>query len=315
MKGSRLAAEHTPRLRPLGMSDVLDELFAVYRRGFKTFVGTTALVQVPSTIVSLPFLTATSTFTDRLTEGSDPSAAFAVFEGIAAVSLGLTVIVAIVGQILLLAATCYVTSAIYLGETPSVGEAYRPAFKHFWGLFRLGVIVFVLFMGGLLLAVAPLAVPALICLSAIIMLLEFAALVYFSTRWSLAIPALVLEGLTSAVGALRRSQALVEGAWWRTFVTLVVMTLLVGIIQVIAAGLVEALTAGVQALALPGTINRPAWLGVLSALLQTVAGVLYGPLFYIGVTLLYYDRRIRAEAYDLSVMARELAEPRPLDGE
>jgi hypothetical protein len=46
-----------------------------------------------------------------------------------------------------------------------------------------------------------------------------------------------------------------------------------------------------------------------------VAGVLYGPLFYIGVTLLYYDRRIRAEAYDLSVMARELAEPRPLDGE
>jgi hypothetical protein len=38
---------------------------------------------------------------------------------------------------------------------------------------------------------------------------------------------------------------------------------------------------------------------------------LLAPLMYIGVTLLYYDRRVRAEAYDLTILARELGQQRP----
>ena len=309
-----MAAEEVPRLRPLSRTDVLDELFALYRRGFKTFAGIAAVVNVPLAILSLAFVPFMSTIPQLSAAGRDPTPQFWAALGTAAVAFLIFMPVAVVGSILEEAATCYATSAYYLGEKLTVREAYRLALAHFWPLLRLSLLLGLLLVGVPLLGFLPVIFPPLLCLS-----LPLAALFicYLGVRWSVAIPGMVLEQGRSAVGALQRSWLLTTDAWWRTFSTLLILWFLVGILQSIATGLVSALTAGAQFASATAQTTPPLWVPILNSLLSSLIGILFGPLIWIGVTLIYYDRRIRVEAYDLAIMARELgrrpeAEPPPL---
>jgi hypothetical protein len=305
-----MAADRVPSLRPLGVGDVLDELFAVYRRGFKTFVGITALVQVPLAVLALPIYAASSRFGQRMVDTEDLMAALEALGGATAALGALLALLSLVGTILMIAAASYATSAIYLGQQPSIGEAYRFALDRFWGLIGLGLVYFAIFVGLFLASVITAIVPPLLCIS---LPLVAAAGAYLAVAWSLATPALVLEERIGPLHALRRSQGLVRGAWLRTFATLFVLVFLITVIQFLASGLVEAGVAGVQLVVAPGQTVRPEWLAVVSGLLQSLAGVLYGPLTYIGLTLVYYDRRVRVEAFDLALLARQLAPPPPPD--
>ena len=310
-----MAADRTPTLRPLALGDVLDELFALYRRGFKTFIGIAALVHVPLALLTLPLLPAYTTIMQRIADNpSDASALLTTFSETALVLLGLLVVVivvaSVIGAILELAATCYATSALYLGHEPTVGGSYREALARFWPLLRLSLLVGTLFMGLIVLGMVPVVVPPLLCIS---LPAVIAALTFFGVLWSLATPALVLEGRSSALSAMERSGALVQAAWWRTGLTLFVLGTLLAILNSIASGLATAGTAVLQAVTAPGAVVQPTWLAVLNSLLNSAVNVLFAPFFWIGITLLYYDRRIRAEAYDLTVMARELTPHQPSD--
>ncbi len=50
----------------------------------------------------------------------------------------------------------------------------------------------------------------------------------------------------------------------------------------------------------------PAWLGSLSVVSAGLGGALSGPLLMIGFSLLYYDVRVRKEAFDLQMMMAAL---------
>lgn len=301
-----MAADRAPALRPLGVGDVLDELFAVYRRGFKTFLGISVLVDVPIAILYLPFVPAYVNFMEQMQQASggtgNPGAFVSGYVGwgLAVVPVVLLISVA---QLLWLAATCYATSAVYLGQPLTVGGAYRLALGRFWPLVRLVLLGTIFFVSLIVLAIAPVIFPALLCIS---MPATFILGVYLLVKWSVAAPALVLEDQMGAAGALRRSWELVRGGWWRTFATFFVLTLLVGILQSLGSGLSEALSALLQAVAAPGATFRPAWIAVIASLLASAVGVLWGPLLYIGLTLMYYDRRVRMEAYDLAVLAQDM---------
>jgi hypothetical protein len=305
------AGDRAPTLRPLGVGDVLDELFAVYRRGFKTFLGITALVQVPLAILSLPLYAASSRFGQRIVVTEDFMAAAEAFGGTIAAIGAVLAIFTIVGNILMTAATSYATSAIYLGQVPTMADAYRFARGRFWALFRLGILLGAAFLGLFLLFLLPAFAPMLLPLMCITFPVAAIIGIYLAVNWSLSTPALVLEEPASAIRALRRSVALIRGAWWRTLLTLFLLSILVGVIQFLASGLLEAVVAGAQLVVAPGADFRPEWLTVLGGLFQSLAGVLYGPLMYIGLTIMYYDRRVRAEAFDLTVLARQLAQEPP----
>src|SRR4051812_45013932 len=115
-----MAADRAPSLRPLGIGDILDELFAVYRRGFRTFVGMTALVQVPLAILTLPFYAATSRVGRSLVTSDDFMTAVETFGGAVAVLTAVVGFLSIVGGVLLIGATSYATSVIYLGQQPTM---------------------------------------------------------------------------------------------------------------------------------------------------------------------------------------------------
>jgi hypothetical protein len=305
-----MASDRAPALRPLGVGDVLDELFAVYRRGFKTFMAIAAIVHLPLALLSLP-LAMTSAAYWREQQGGAWWFGTRYFAGgpmepwQSALSLVLVLFSTVAGC-LEMGAIVHATSALYVGEPSTVGGAYRQAFGRFWALFRIGVLLVVAAAAVMVVWLLPAALgPALICVTTPLVAILGMWLV---VRWSLAIPALVVERV-GASQALRRSTELVRGAWWRSFVTLLLVTILSMVLWLLAVVLVGAIIAGAQAVIAPG-LNGPAdWAAILESLLNNVVGWLVAPLFYIGVTILYYDRRVRGEAYDLSLMARDLAAP------
>src|SRR2546423_11312711 len=132
-----MAAREAPLLRPLGVGDLLDELFALYRRGFKPLIAIAAVVHVPLALVTLPLVPVYAGWMGRFSENAN-AAAVALSEmagGLIAV-LVVAVIALAIGSILELAATCYAASALYLGEPVRVGQAYRWAIRRLWPLFR-----------------------------------------------------------------------------------------------------------------------------------------------------------------------------------
>lgn len=302
-----MAADRAPALRPLGVGDVLDELFAVYRRGFRTLVGIATIVHIPLAIATLGFipLFAGAPQMYGFTPSRQPDFGPMLAWSLAALAIAMPLFV--VGSILELSATCYATSALYLGESPRILAAYRQALGRFWRIFRLGLIFAAVVIGLNVASFVAVVFPPLLCVT---MPAAFVALAYLAVAWSLALPALVLEDLPGAIRALGRSRELVRGAWWRTCVTLLLLGVLIGILQLIAGGLVSALFGLVMALLAAGATSPPIWIAILNSLLGSAVNVLFAPLIYIGITLLYYDRRVRVEAYDLTILARDLEQQR-----
>jgi len=220
--------------------------------------------------------------------------------------LVVAVIAVAIGSILELAATCYAVSALYLGEPVRIGDAYGRAIGRFWPLFRLMLLLGLVFLSLGIVSMVAVFAPALLCLS---LPAAFALGTYLLVYWSLAVPALALEEDLGAAGALSRSYSLVKGAWWRTFAALVVLWFLLFVLQMVASLLVTAVVGGLQAVLAPAASVQPVWLLVLNSLLSSAINLLFGPFPWIGLTLLYYDRRVRTEGFDLLVQARALPQP------
>ena len=123
-------------------------------------------------------------------------------------------------------------------------------------------------------------------------------------RYSLAIPASVVEDLKART-AIRRSIDLAKGSWGRIFLLVVligaVKTVLVAITQVFVF---------VAAIKHPGQLLSPGT-QALSQVIGFFTNTFLGPIYAMGVTLFYYDQRIRKEGYDIEWMmqAAGLAAP------
>jgi hypothetical protein len=114
-------------------------------------------------------------------------------------------------------------------------------------------------------------------------------------RYVLAIPACVVENL-KARQAIRRGIELSKGTRGRIFV----LALLVGIIKLGLVGITQ-LFVVVAAFKHPGQPLGPG----ISALSETIAfftNTFLGPIFATGITLFYYDQRVRKEGYDIEWM-------------
>jgi len=120
-------------------------------------------------------------------------------------------------------------------------------------------------------------------------------------RYSLAIQACVVEDL-QIMASLKRSVVLSKGARGRILTVYFVFGLL-GFIAGIALG---GLAGGVGAV-----LHNPIIAMILIYLASFVAGSLTGPLATIGISLLYYDERVRKEAFDLQLMMSSLDAPAP----
>ena len=288
-------AQHGPgiRLRPLAIGDVLDETFRVYRRHFLSFTVAMALVVVPITVLSTALFLAFGLqpgvgggFGLDLNRPGGPAV-----EQIAAfvVVILIMVVVGGVGYLLSTIATVQLASNAILGRDVDVRAAYREAMR------RSGAVVVSGILSGLavgLLVVTCIGIP-------------FA--VYLGLGWSVAIPAIVAERLGGVAG-LRRSWHLVDGHRWRLLIVFLLMGLIAWLLTNIPGGLASFVTLPVLALA----ADNPALVAavnVFNSLVGAVGQSLFGGLSLITATLVYYDLRVRQEAFDLQQRVATLEEP------
>ena len=221
----------------------------------------------------------------------------------------LQVIVTLVATLTLSGILTVVVSRAVLAQNVTTGEAWQQARPRLPALFGVTILVFLIIVGvfvvclvpGIVLAAAG-APGAVVALAFIIGVPLFAvASVYLYVAFALAPPAIVLER-QPVVASLRRSRALVKGAWWRTFGIL----LLVNVIAQVLAGILSVpFTIGAVAATFIGggdEMNPYTIIPLLiSALGSIVAGAVTWPFTAASTALLYIDRRMRREALDMQL--------------
>lgn len=162
--------------------------------------------------------------------------------------------------------------------------------------------------------------PVLVGILPVLLLAAVPVAIWLSYRFSLASAVVVLEN-AGPVTALRRSVALVRGAWWRIFGITILGAMLAGAISWVIQ--LPFNIVGFFAV-IPAVVSQPAHAdgpsaGLVTAmvaafLLMFIGGVV-SQVFQIGFTqlvsaLLYVDQRIRREGLAEAILA-DLAAARP----
>ena len=121
-------------------------------------------------------------------------------------------------------------------------------------------------------------------------------MIWIFARYALAIQTCIVENL-GPVASLQRSNQLTKGSRWRA---VAIYGLFLILAMILGGGL------GGVAGALGTLLHNKIAAAVLIYAAGFVAGSLTGPLATIGLSLLYYDERVRKEAFDLQLMLASL---------
>ncbi len=175
-------------------------------------------------------------------------------------------------------ATVYAVSAIYLGSATSISDALRKVSGKIWRIIGINFALGLLLVVGLILLI----VPGLFWLAC----------------YSLAIPAAVLEN-RGANDALSRSNKLSQGGRLKILlVYLLVLVLQYGMLWLFFFAEAQIFStdkgAGLSAS------------NLFEAFLQFGVDTLVFPLLTIALVLVYYDQRVRKEAFDLQHLMEAL---------
>jgi hypothetical protein len=315
--GRATAQVGSGRFRSMNVGELLDAVFSLYRRNFLLIAAISAIVQVP--FAALEFLifelTGYSALQQRLQDASQslqglqpgqaPPDQLQLVAGDLGTLFLITAALAIVGlfvvQPLAVAATTRAVSDRYLDHDASIGASYSAALRRLGALIVQSLVLTVgaiVLVGGGFIVIALMA-AALGAPSIPIILLLVAALValvlFVYVRTSLAVPSIVLERLSGWNG-LVRSWELVRGLSWR----MLGIRLLLAIITFIITGVVTVL------FSVAGAALDANGRFIVQQVASALATVFVSPITYIAVTLLYYDARIRKEAFDIEMLAQTL---------
>jgi hypothetical protein len=204
----------------------------------------------------------------------------------------------------LTAAAIRVISDSYMGRPPELREALSLGMAKIWPLFLVGlgkgIITVLLFAAiGIVAAVAAPAmasggngVAVLFVLIAVLSGCWFIAFVLCG--YAVTTPVVVLENLNSSFDAFGRSWDLTRGFKRKIFGIAVISFLIVYLPIIVIGGL-----GGFFRLTSP-VIGQA--IEVFSAALP----ILVYPLFSCILTLMYYDLRVRREAFDLQILGQQL---------
>jgi membrane-anchored glycerophosphoryl diester phosphodiesterase (GDPDase) len=298
----------TLELRPLAVGELFDRAFVLYRRHFWLFVGITSIPGVFALVATLAQQAFTSATMQTDVSGQpDPGA---VADNIGMIlSLGLVMLVFAIAYwivyMVALGATTFAVSEIYVGRTVTVAEMYRRMRGSIGGLLiqallvglRLGGVLLggalALALGGTVSALLSPILSALVVMGGV--LLIGAVFVFLALRYSLAIPALVLEGLSPS-DSIRRSTELTRRRLGRVFLMVLCAILITYAALTLFQGpfVFAALLAGIET-------SRGFWLNVMGAIAGTIGTTLTTPFLIIGLAVIYYDARIREEGFDLEL--------------
>src|SRR2546426_927734 len=270
-------------LRPMGVGEILDGALTIYRRHFIPFVAPGVLVWgLPSAL----------TISAQLSGPQQPP-----------VILSLAALMQSFAGLLLTAGVIRVISDFYLGREASLAQALALGAQKVWPLFVVGlgkavVTGLVLIVPGFLAATAfPLlaktgglgALVAIALIGGAAWLATFVACGYGVTT-----QVVVLEPLGSSFDAFGRSWDLTRDRKLKVLGLALVAFILVAVPSV-----------GIGALAAALRFSTSSWASVL-LVLAAVLPLILTPVLPCVFTLMYYDLRVRREAFDLELLSQHL---------
>ncbi len=273
------------QLRPLGIGEVLDVALKIVWRNAGTLVRVVVFVVLPVQIVLA--LLALSVRPDSLSSGtsftvqSQPGQAPVLTSSDvkAFVGYGLAVVVLSLLSSTLASAACFrAIASAYLGEKTDWRSSLGYALRHLHSVILVTVLAALAAGFGALLCVLP--------------------GIYWGIAFSLAVPVLLTEGKRGRK-ALGRSKSLVKNYWWRVagivFLGYLLSAILSGAIQGAVVGLTSV-----------GSGDSSFTGVVVSVVAGTGSKLVTTPFVAAFVIVVYFDLRVRKEAFDLQLLAERI---------
>ncbi len=267
----------TTALKPMEFADILDTTFSLYRKHFSLFLGLVAFSVLSELALHL------------LVDFSEFFIHRSLLLGIATVLITVTFSIMGIGGIVI------GSGATYLGKNITIHSVLQQTMDRFWQL--IGCYLLWWLVVGVL-TVTVIGIPWAI---------------YFAVRWGLFIQTIMFEKPVISI-ALRRSSELVKGMWWRVFGMLLAILLLSTVVHAIIEISIGFILIATNLVSEVDFIDILQWglfgesfessTPLFHAILIVIHLVVYAisfPIWIIGITLLYFNQRIRKEGFDIEM--------------
>lgn len=293
------APREAPQLRPLGIGDIVDRVFALYRSRPLLFLIVGA---PPYLVLQLLVDAATGSRIGTLQSlSSDIGAGRAVdpaaFADVMSTFAAVAIVGGIAGLILLAIQSASLVDAMaarYLGREVAIGVSFGTGLRAAPRVIVAGVAVFVLIvlLWAVLTVVMLLTRETLVVVVAVLAGLFATVYIFAST---LVVPVVAtLEG-SGPLAAIRRSWWLARGNRWR----ILGLQILLVVLNLVISALLSTLV--VTSLIADLSVRTAA-----QTIVSVIATIAWAPIQWGTFTVLYYDLRVRHEAYDLQLGAEAL---------
>jgi hypothetical protein len=305
----------TTQLRPLSLGEILDRTAELYRNNFLLFAGTSAI------------FSGVMLFTEMVDLGVDKLMGYPYVPGHlqwAVVTMSvLQMIVVLLAAGLSIAAFNRLVAWVYLGEPATIRAAASSVLPrlrtYLWLMINVGtrawgpVWVLYIILFGILFAVMPsgwltnpsvmqqphamdpkmiLEMGAAFLVLGPLFLAAVAYGIFMSLRYSLAMAICVVEDV-AAGRAIKRSIELSKGSRGRIFVLwLLVIAIRIGLGMLFGFPLIFF---SIKHLGQP----VPVWMLATTQVSGFLINTFIGPIYSTGLTLFYYDQRVRKEGFDI----------------
>ena len=306
----------TPELRPLGVGDIVDRVFNVYRARLGPLL---AVAAVPYLVFALgagaigfaagPSLASLITASSRLQgRTSIPQSELTAFLSTMADLIPFFVVIVLIAvafTVVQAAALVRITAAGYMGQQVTVGQALRTGIDAFPRLIVMGIVAVLAFVLlwtiGIVLAVVLAAVGSnvtgagpLILLAVVLAVGLVVATIFLQASWMVSPAVLILEN-AGPIRSLGRAWHLSGGSRWR----ILGLQLLLSILQVVLSSILSVVLIG--GLGADQTVRF-----ALQQAVNLIASIAWAPIYWGTFAVLYYDLRVRKEAFDLQLAAEAL---------
>jgi hypothetical protein len=286
-------------LRPLILSEILGGAVTAIRRNARTVLGLSAVAGAVQAVLTLIIQRYAQLHGQQAIDQSDPAnpvVHWGQLGKLLASALSLSLLGSMIAAVLTGMVVVVVTEDV-VGRTASLELVWSKVRSRIWRLIALSLVTSLLAALGLAFCLAP--------------------GIWLWGIWAVAVPALIIEN-QGLGAALRRSQNLVRGTFWRVWGIRALGFLIVavaGAMVSLAIGVLAGLLTGDRPAGLLGTDNGSlSWPFLLISALGTGLVATFTAPFQAGVdSLLYVDLRMRKEqlAVDLQQAAAGVRQQPP----
>jgi hypothetical protein len=280
-------------IRPMDFGEILDGSVAIYRRHFGLFLQL-AMITLAVPVVFLVYLGAR--FLGSVVAQAPNLQAVLLLVPVA--------ILYYFASLVLTAGTIRIISDSYLGRPPSLRDALALGLSRLWALVGVGLgkgLLLTLVIFGVVLVTALLtvlskgnaALSALVVFAGVVGGCWFA--VFVLCGYGVTTPVVALEHLASSFDAFRRS--------WELTKNFKLRILGLGLIAILLTNTLPSVVFRLLGAALLPALPP---VGMALTALSYIVPLILTPLLAAVITLMYYDLRVRREAFDLQVLGEQL---------